>query len=302
MNKMNIKSVLTILLLFLAKTLWAQTVYTGFIGKYPIELVTEIYSDGVARAIYTYTKFDTPISIDGELEDGVLNLYERNASGEVTATLVFDKFKQDSEILNGKWRNEETAKKLNIELRKMYEIASGDEDEDEDEWTGRELIQRGSLQNYYFKLQLSKTDEDYYPRIFGIKMIEKKTDKLVQELSLDAESRGIDSISIGDYNFDGVDDYSVFETGYAGSNTSSLYFLYNPQTGHFFESGFSGTSLTFDPDSKTINERNECCAGTSVTTTTYTVENNKMVIIDEHCYRWDDEKEDLTERKMEECQ
>ncbi len=49
------KLVLTVLVLLLTKTLWGQTVYTGFVGKYPIELVMEIYADGAARAIYTYT-------------------------------------------------------------------------------------------------------------------------------------------------------------------------------------------------------------------------------------------------------
>ena len=228
MNKIHITSVLTILLLLLPQVLLGQTVYTGFVGKYPIELITqERYSDGLVRAIYTYTKFDTPISIDGELKGSVLNLYEKNNNGEVTATLVFEKFSKDSEILNGKWRNEETAQQSNIQLRKV---------------PGKELTQRESLKNYYFKAQLLETGDNIFGPI-KVRIIEKQTDKLVQEFSFEAQFRGVDSIAIGDYNFDGMDDFSVFQASHAGPNTSSLYFLYNPKTRHFFESDFSNLAF-----------------------------------------------------------
>ncbi|RYZ47654.1 MAG: hypothetical protein EOO14_23225, partial [Chitinophagaceae bacterium] len=56
----------------------AQTRYSGFIDKYPVELVTRIYPDGEATAIYTYTNFDEPIVLSGKLEQGRLSLFEKD--------------------------------------------------------------------------------------------------------------------------------------------------------------------------------------------------------------------------------
>lgn len=51
-----------IALLFLASIqLVAQTSYTGFIDKYPVEFVTDLNSEGSGDAIYTYSNYDTPI-------------------------------------------------------------------------------------------------------------------------------------------------------------------------------------------------------------------------------------------------
>ena len=58
--------------------MFSQASYTGFIDKYPIELVTDIYSDGDARAIYAYSKFDEPIVTEGRLQKNKLTLYEKD--------------------------------------------------------------------------------------------------------------------------------------------------------------------------------------------------------------------------------
>jgi hypothetical protein len=89
---------------------------------------------------------------------------------------------------------------------------------------------------------------------------------------------------------------------YAGPNTSSLYFLYNTKTKKFFNSGFDGSSLEFDAKEKRIYERNQCCAGTVHTSAVYKVVKNKMVLIEQHCFVWDEKKQDLVERKMKDCQ
>ncbi|MBF0694898.1 MAG: hypothetical protein IR153_07570, partial [Flavobacterium sp.] len=81
------KQTVIILALFLLKSnLFGQTKYTGFIDKYPIELVTYIYSDGDARAIYTYSNYDEPIVINGELKQSKLTLYERDNNEKNKAT------------------------------------------------------------------------------------------------------------------------------------------------------------------------------------------------------------------------
>jgi hypothetical protein len=293
------KQTLTILTILIFNiNLFGQTTYVGFIDKYPIEFVTDIYSDGDARAFYVYTKFDDPIRINGTLKNGLLKLTEKNGSNKDIATLIFKDFNSKSNNIEGVWKDISSNKELKITLTKSFDIDYGDSLE----WKNRELLQPTSLKNKYFKLIISKEKGRFYASVTGLKIFEKKTDKLIQQINLECQLWGLDNISIDDYNFDGIADFSVFEQSYAGPNTSSLYFLYNRQTNNFFESEFSGTSLEFDSKNKKVYERNQCCAGTSVTTAEYNVVKNKMVLIKEHCFKWDEKKQELVERKMKDCQ
>lgn len=278
--------------------LFSQTSYAGFIDKYPIELVTYIYADGDARAIYAYSNFDEPIVINGKLQQHKLTLFEKDKNASDKATLIFDNFNASDSEIKGNWTDLKTGKQLEITLTKKFDIDYGDSIE----WKDREILQPVSIGDKYFKLIVSKTKGDFDARVTGVKILEKKTDKLIQQLNLDCQLLGLENISVGDYNFDGIPDFSVFETSYAGPNTSSLYFLYNKKTNNYFESGFSGTSLEFDGKAKRIYERNSCCAGTSVMTAEYKVVNNKMVLVKQHCYKWDEKKQELVERKMKDCQ
>lgn len=75
-----------IILLFLLITsfLSAQITYTGFIDKYPIELVTNLYSDGTGTAIYSYTNFDTPIVLSAEQKGNTLVFIEKDKNEKKT--------------------------------------------------------------------------------------------------------------------------------------------------------------------------------------------------------------------------
>lgn len=273
-----------IALLFLASIqLAAQTTYTGFIDKYPIELLTDIDSDGSGNAIYTYSNYDTPIEISGTLKKKVLTFFEKDKTGKNTAKFIFENFNPKDKKLEGKWTDLNTKKELKITLSKSFEIDYGDNIE----WKNREILQPVSLKGKYFKLIVSKQKDDFYAKVTGVKILEKKTDKLLQQIDLDCQLWGLNNISIGDYNFDGIEDFSVFEGGTAGPNTTSLYFLYNLKTGKYFESGFSGTSLEFDSKTKRINEHNQCCAGSRQRNAEYKVVNNKMVLIKQTCLELD---------------
>ncbi len=275
--------------LFTSFNLFGQTSYTGFIDKYPIELVTYIYSDGDARAIYAYSKYDEPIEINGDIKENKLTLYEKDAANKDKATLTFDNFDPKSNKLVGIWKDLISNKELKITLTKNFDIEYGDTSE----WSNREIIQPNSLKDKYFKLIISKTKDDFFAYVSGVKVIEKGTDKLIQKIDLECQLWGLNNISVGDYNFDGLEDFSVFEQSYAGPNTSSIYFLYNKNTNQYFESGFSGTSLEFDNEAKRIYEHNQCCAGRNHMNAEYKVVNNKMVLIKQTCIEYDEEKEDF---------
>lgn len=288
--------ILTILIFNI--NLFGQTTYAGFIDKYPIVFVTDIYSDGDARAFYVYTKFDDPIRINGNLKNGLLKLTEKNGANKDIATLIFKDYNSKSNNIEGIWKDISSNKELKITLTKSFDIDFGDSIE----WKNKELLQPTSLKDKYFKLIISKEKNRFYAIVTGLKIFEKKTDKLIQQIDLECQLWGIDNISIDDYNFDGISDFSVFEQSYAGPNTSSLYFLCDKQTNTYFESEFGGTSLEFDSKNKKIYERNQCCAGASVTTAEYKVVKNKMVLLKEHCFKWDEKKQKLVERKMKDCQ
>lgn len=273
-----------IALLFLASIqLEAQTTYTGFIDKYPIEFIIDLNLEGSADAIYAYSNYDTPIEISGTLNNKVLTFYEKDKTGKNTAKMTFENFNAKSKKLEGIWTDLNTKKELNITLSKTFEIEWGDNVE----WKNKEILQRVSLKGKYFKLIVSKQKGDFYAKVTGVKILEKKTDKLLQQIDLECQLLGLNNISVDDYNFDGIDDFSVFEGGTAGPNTTSLYFLYNQKSGKYFESGFSGTSLEFDSKTKRISEHNQCCAGSSQINAEYKVVNNKMVLIKQTCLKLD---------------
>ncbi|MBL0737503.1 hypothetical protein JI750_11425 [Flavobacterium sp. GN10] len=285
---------ITILFLLATTFVSAQISYKGFIDKYPIEFVTDIYSDGQGMAIYAYSNFDTPIVLNAKLNGKTLVFIEKDKNDKETAKLSFKNYSAESDQLNGIWKDLNLGKELKISLTKEFDLNYNAGEE----WTEREILQSVSMKGKYIKLVISK-DKDGSFGVSGIKVIEKKTDKLIQKIDIGSPNLGLFNVSVGDYNFDGFEEFSVFESSYAGPNTSRIYFLYNPKTGKYFESGFSGTSLEFDSKTKRIYEHNQCCAGRSVERTEYKVVNNKMVLIKKTCMEYDDKTQDYKKIKCD---
>lgn len=271
----------------LATTAWGQASYVGTVGGAPVELALDDPAEGTLTAVYFYTRFGTPIALRGKLTRGVLTLTEKDAQGKPAATLTIPAFSAEASQLVGTWRSRATGKSLPVALATT---------------NSRELLQVDALQDSYFKLVLEGQPAGGYSRVVAVKQLAKKTNRLVQQLAVDGQSHGIYSLAVGDYNFDGLPDFSVFESSYAGPNTSSRYFLYDPTKRRFVDSGFGGVSLEFDQKKKRIFERNSCCAGSSVTTAEYKVVRNRMVVVARHCYRWDEKKQALVERPASACQ
>ncbi|WP_206075175.1 XAC2610-related protein [Mangrovimonas spongiae] len=285
------KFTLVILLFLFTLTGNSQSCYTGYLGKYSITLVMYHYSDDISHAYYVYNKYDNPIKVNGSLKEGELKLFEKDKSANTLATLIFKNFKKNDKIIKGKWTNKSNTEGLQILLKKDFDITNGDNVE----WDTKELIQSSSTKNHYFKTIITKEVGRFYGRIIGVKIFEKETDRLIQTIDLDCQLFGIDSVRIGDYNFDGIEDFSVFETSYAGPNTSSIYILRDVNSDKYIVSDFKGVSLEFDKDSKLIYEHNQCCAGRSHMNATYKVVNNTMVLVQKKCIEYDSEKEDFIE-------
>lgn len=284
---------LTTLILFLLISIAgkSQSSYSGHLGKFPITLVMYHYGDGDSRAYYVYNKFDTPITINGTLNNGVLSLFEKVGGRDISATLVFENFAEAAQEIKGKWINSDSTKTYQVSLQKDFDIGYGDNLE----WKIKELIQSNSTKDHYFKTIITKERGVFYARISGVKIFEKGTDKLIQTIELDCQLFGIDNVSVGDYNFDGIEDFSVFEASYAGPNTSSIYILRDPNSDKYLKSSFSGSSLEFDNDSNLIYEHNQCCAGRSHMNATYKVVNNEMILIEQKCLDYDEKEEDFIE-------
>ena len=280
------------LLLFRNLAALGQASYSGTIGTLPVEMVIAADGDGDARATYVYTKFDTPIPLSGRLRSGTLVLTEKNSLGNPAANLTLTAFSATAKTASGQWKSLATGQTLPLVLTQQFTVAS-----DETGTSYRELLQATSLKNGYFKAVLASAES-----ISAIKLFEKKTDRLLQTFPVGCQLWGLDNVSVGDFNFDGFPDFAVFEQGYAGPNTSSLYFLYNPATKRYLKSSYSGVSLEFDAKAKRIYETNSCCAGSSVQKFVYRVANNRMVLVAQHCYKWDEKKQELVERKLSACQ
>ena len=291
--KILIKPAFFILLTLLAAAnlFGQQASYSGSIGDSPVTFVTNIYSDGVGTAVYVYDKYDEPIRLDdGKVVKNKLSFTEKDAKKMTRATLTFDNYDGKSAQLKGIWKDAKTGKTLDIKLKKDFETDYGSSE------VSGEFIQGDALPDRYFKVAV-KGD-----RAVAVKVFEKKTDRLLQTIDVDTEQRGADGVSVGDFNFDGVQDFSIFESSYAGPNTSSLYYLYDPATKNFFNSEYEGTSLEFDEKKKLITETNQCCAGSSITKAIYKVVKNKMVLVSEQCYKWDEKKGELVKRPIKACQ
>lgn len=293
------KSILLLLCmsLFISQS-YGQVCYTGFIGNDSVEMVTQYYSDGPARAVYAFLANDEPIEVEGEYTADSLILIEKSPTDEPAFAIIFTGFKPQSDNLKGMRTDLASGESKKIALKKQFDLDEGDEAE----YDHREILQPVSLDESYFRLLVSKGKDYYYPKVTGIKIIRKKTDQLIQKIDLNDDFIGLDQVATGDYNFDNYTDFSVFKSLYAGANTESSYFLFDPQTGKYFDSGFQGISLTFDEVNKQIIEVNACCAGQQEMISKYAVVNNSMVLIEAHCYIWDDKKQAMTERKLKKCQ
>jgi hypothetical protein len=270
---------LALALLALAAPAHADIVYSGTLGRQPIHLVLEDYSDGVVSAMYVYDRHDTPIALYGRAKDGVVVLHEKDGERDV-ATLRFEGFAREHPTLAGTWSPVEGGKSLPISLRRDFDLERYSPMFDD---APVEILQGASTPEHYFKVSFLPDDRDRRPYAAAVSVYRKRTDQWLQTFEVEAQPRGFQGVEVGDFNFDGVPDFSLFQHSHAGPNTSTLYFLKKPATGMYVLSDISGISLEFDAKAKRVHERNQSRAGASVMNATYRVVDDKLVLESREC-------------------
>ncbi|WP_288331438.1 hypothetical protein [uncultured Alistipes sp.] len=180
-------------------------------------------------------------------------------------------------FLPGLQAQENSARPRFTEFRTPEEFDSGG-------WQNK-IIDEAQIDSRILQLVTSKDTAYYYNRWICVQVLDKTTRRLLQEIDLAADEEGGvgDMLCVDDYNFDGYDDFSMLEGVYASGNTSSVYFLFDPGTGTFFESNIGGTNLEFNYVSKTITSTNYCCVGSRKMEQIYKLVDNRAVLIEQHC-------------------
>lgn len=285
------------LLSLTAGTAAGQASYIGKLSGAPIELLVAPLSSGTG--VYLYTKIGTPIILRSDLRHGVLTLTEYAADRLLTtqsllstkykpvATLTIAKFSFDAPVLRGTWRSLATGKQLPLALT----LVAGPND------AGTAAAPPTALQNestplYYFKTLLTGKASDPATRVGAVQVIEKKTNRVLQQFPVNCRAIGQGSVSVDDYNFDGMPDFSIYEDDherphFAGSNTTSQYFLYDPTTRQFVASDFQGIGLTFDAKKKRVYECTPAPTRLAMTKAEYRVLDNHLVLVAKRCFDWD---------------
>lgn len=158
-----------------------------------------------------------------------------------------------------------------------------DEEHLNDTWHCK-ITTTDTLANHIIQLVSSKEVSDYYSQWVCLQIFDKLTGQFMQEIDIKEyyHSSGSDWIQVDDYNFDEYEDFSLWGGFGTLDNSFSFYFLFDPETKTFFDSGFDGTNLEFHSDSKTITSSNRCCAGSEEFYATYKLLDNRMVLLEQH--------------------
>lgn len=228
-------------------------------------------------AVYMYDKHRTPISLYFVSKDdnNTIKYIEENNGISVAELYLIQK----NGAIDGYWKNIKTGRHHPISL-----IFIDDP---------RGNIQSTSFDDTYVRIRCDDTGKKTH-------IINKKTDKTEFILTSDGICND-DELEIDDYNFDGYPDFSVFESYYAGPNTSRTYYLYDPKTKHYAETDqLSLTSLDFDIKTKTVTSTNQCCAGAQILIDKYKWVGNKLKLVDGVCLVRDDRGEQI-EKTRESC-
>lgn len=281
----KITALMTTLLLF---TLVARAdEYRGFIGDMPIHAsINDDYDYGV----YMYDKYNEPIrwiTYGGSIPSTEKMVFQegydyKHPKNPPRATLTLKTNPINSDQLNGVWTDYATQKNHPITLTRYAEPAGS--------------LQSDTFKNAYFR----KTCAGESGKI--VRIFDKKTKQLMVTVDAGgAECRG-DEVDVGDYNFDGYEDFSVFDSNFAGANTTKAYYIYHPKTRHYeYSDQLTDVSLSFNAKTKTVTSTNQCCAGSQYLILHSKWQDKQLKLQRKECLKWNAKKEQLVKAKPNAC-
>ncbi|HEX8545353.1 MAG TPA: hypothetical protein VF691_00250 [Cytophagaceae bacterium] len=292
------KKLIAIFLVLFSVAAFSQTLYSGSIGKYPIQINIHYYphKDKYA-AVYAYDKQDTPLNMDGYMEDKdlILERYEKTPNSrheKLVESLRLKNFDFKEKQIYGSWIDEVTGKDLTLTLSQTFHTI---EPENSD-WAEREFLQSTSAKDVYFKIAYKKPQQGKLARASKIKVLEKVTDKILHEFQIDCKLLRMSNISVEDYNFDGLEDFSCFK-----EEDQNIYFLRDPKTLKYYRSTFLETYLRFDQKKKTIEEVKTLCKDKLDVHFVYKLVNNEMVLIKKFTTSYDPKTDRWVETSFGGC-
>ena len=282
-------SILAIFLSVFSFSIASVAVFEGKTGGAKFELALQNYSDGVCIGTYFNTVNNEPIELIGRLTNDSLLLKD----SEDLFSIRSDNFSFQNQTtvfitLDSNSPSSKTTLKLKGKLN----------DYDSQTINELEVIQNESTADLYAKAIISNKEGDY-AHVSRVKFFSKETGEIVQEIKLFGMQANTNCVYVNDYNFDGYSDFSIV-TGYgAGANVFSEYYLYDINVQSFSLSEIEGTSLEFDQKEKIVYEHSQCCAGNYHSTASYRVVDNKLELISQKCFKYDEETEDFIEDDCE---
>lgn len=161
--------------------------FTGFIGKYPVTLsfqIKEGYFGETSKkhyniiGVYKYDKFNNPIRLEGKFDQKTnkIDIYELDVNDKISATFSLN---LNSNKLSGTWEKDKNQLQVNLKLKdKLSDLAN-------EEFENIEILQYHSLKDFYFVGSYTKYRESEDAHMRELKIINKKTNKLLQTLNFD---------------------------------------------------------------------------------------------------------------------
>ncbi|MDR0664769.1 MAG: hypothetical protein LBF86_04520 [Helicobacteraceae bacterium] len=262
-------------------------------------------------------------SVDNNIELGEFSVRAVTQGGELTAIEIFKNKKPFQRIEGVEWWEELRYCDINFLYGNLY----GNEDEigfgyicnatysaweykyDPQEqmfvyagpMEGLGVSEIKETDRFYVGLDYNHDHERNALRYKSILVFQKPSNKIIQEIrrqtsgldyTLNGEANVCegDCLAVGDYNFDGIEDFSLYVTTYSSAGEERNYFLYDPNEERFVVMEFVGegdTNLQFDYEKKLITSFHKDPAtsfsGAFERYLTYKIVDNKMVQVKAEC-------------------
>jgi hypothetical protein len=241
-------------------------IYQGIFDNKKIYLYIDDTSDTNITTLYLYDN-SPPISLDLLKKDNEWTFREGNCVLKTSCNyLIVNNIELDpddeslkNKVLTGYWTNDATYKKYPLNLNKIKELKLLDS---EIEFDNELIWQDDTLKEFYFAVLLTKKKNEL-PIITGINIYSKNGGNLIQKIEhLNNDFIYLfNSISTGDYNFDGIEDFSIFKSGsrnWLFSKNIYSYYIYDNQKNKFVNIPLEEPNIIFDPKNQTATSQKDC--------------------------------------------